>query len=456
MKPKRIAFGILLNVAIGAVLFGTGIFFSVAQTVYDDKLLPETSFNRTVLDEKPLNQVKKMISESEMQKIDKLAVTVRYKGKAYVFKASDSGVGTNVQRVLSECFDEYEQTGNAFEKLQALYSIRTRAASAEVNLVLDEAVLREKVSAFAESVKVLPVNATAVYDPAKRTFKYTEEKSGSGLDGNALYENIKDAFLQMKSKTLPVEENIVPASITKKDLENATRRIGNYKTALNSNNDRNTNIKLMCKAFNGVILNPGEVFSTNKLVGERTAEKGFKEAPAIASGYKLTEELGGGICQSTGTLYNAVLLSGLEIVERSRHSWPSNYLPIGQDAMVDWPRKDFSFRNNTNWPVYIAARVEGKNVIMEVFGAPPADGSEIRIETEILKVTKPEHKRYIKDSGLRKGKKVVEVTERIGYSTRTKRNYYMGEILVRSELVSEDHYPAVRGIVRIGTGGSNK
>ena len=456
MKNKKIFLGIIINIAIGAMLFGTGIFFSIAETVSHERLLPETMFNRTQLSEKPLSKAKEQIMETENKKLDSLAVSVEYKGKPYVFKASESGVGTNVQKVLGECFDVYSSSQNAFEKLQALYDIRDKAALATVSLTINEAVLKQKVHDYVKSVSMEPQDSKAVFNPETRAFTYSESKNGITLDEEDLFKQLKGAFTKMQNATIEATEKTVVPTVKMEDAKKATQLIGFYETDLNSNEDRNTNIQLMCDAFDGQVLMPDETLSANKLVGERTEDKGFKAAPAIASGFKVIEELGGGICQATGTLYNAVLNAGLEIVDRNRHSWPSDYLPIGQDAMIDWPKKDFAFRNNSKWPVYISAHIENKKVIMEVFGAPQEDGSEIKIKTEILKVTNPKSKRYIKDTGLKKGQKVVEVAERIGYYTKTTRNYYTGDTLVHSELISEDNYPAVQGVVRIGSGSGNK
>jgi vancomycin resistance protein YoaR len=456
MKVKKIAFGILINIVIGAVLLGTGIFFSIAQAVSNDRLLTKTAFNQTLLDEKPLVQARQLISDSETKKIDSLAVTVSYKGRDYVFKATESGVGNNVQVVLSECFGDYKQAQNAFDKLKTLYAIRNRAAKASVKLTVDETVLREKIHAFAESVSVAPVDAQATFHASTRSFDYTDAKNGTTLDEEEIFSEMKRAFLGLRNERITAKEIEVRPNATREDAVKATQLIGRYTTKLNSNTNRNKNVALMSKAFNGQALLPGQTISANELVGERTEDKGFMAAPAIKSGFKIADELGGGICQATGTLYNAVLLSGLKVVKRNRHSWPSDYLPIGQDAMVDWPNKDFAFTNNTKWPIYVSERVEGRTVIAEIFGPPQEDGSEVRINTQILRVTNPKHKRYIRDTSIRKGRQVTEVAERIGYDTRTTREYYIDNKLARSELISEDHYPAVQGIIRIGAGGGNK
>ena len=126
--------------------------------------------------------------------------------------------------------------------------------------------------------------------------------------------------------------------------------LGEAKTHVSGSAGRIGNVKLSAQIINGLVLNSGETFSYNESVGKRTADRGFKPAPAYVKG-ETVDEIGGGICQTSTTLYGAVLRSGLEIVERSNHSIPSTYCPIGQDAAVSWPNMDFKFRNNTEYPL---------------------------------------------------------------------------------------------------------
>ena len=121
-----------------------------------------------------------------------------------------------------------------------------------------------------------------------------------------------------------------------------------------SNSNRANNLNLACKAINGMILKPGETFSFNNALGERTEAKGYKGAPAYVGGQSVTS-IGGGICQVSSSLYYSALLADLEIVERECHIYPSDYVPMGMDATVNWGTLDFKFRNNTNYPIRIEA-----------------------------------------------------------------------------------------------------
>lgn len=148
--------------------------------------------------------------------------------------------------------------------------------------------------------------------------------------------------------------------------------LGHCETKHNTNENRNNNLRLLCQALDGYIVQPGEEFSYNTVVGERTAERGYLPAPAY-SGNRLTDAVGGGVCQGSSTLYNCVLLADLEVTFRACHGASINYLPLGLDAAVNWGTTDFCFRNNWNFPVMIRANVTEEYVEMQILGTDEKD-----------------------------------------------------------------------------------
>lgn len=138
------------------------------------------------------------------------------------------------------------------------------------------------------------------------------------------------------------------------------------------NNNRTTNLILACEAINGYILKPGETFSFNDVVGERTAAKGYKEGTVFSSGNSVPE-IGGGVCQVASTLYYGALLADFEIVERAVHSFTVDYVPMGMDATIYWGSLDFKFKNNTEYPVKILMSVHDGSVWLEYLGTDTKD-----------------------------------------------------------------------------------
>ncbi|WP_163539990.1 VanW family protein [Gracilibacillus sp. YIM 98692] len=148
-----------------------------------------------------------------------------------------------------------------------------------------------------------------------------------------------------------------------------TQRIGQYITYFNTNNKKRVhNISLAAEAINNHVVFPGKTFSFNKVVGKRTKEKGYLPAPEIVKG-ELTEGIGGGICQVSSTLYNAVDRAGVQIIERYSHSKRVPYVPPGRDATVSWYGPDFTFKNTYNQPLLIRSKTLGGVVTIDIYSS---------------------------------------------------------------------------------------
>ena len=194
-------------------------------------------------------------------------------------------------------------------------------------------------------------------------------------------------------------------------------KLGTYTAYQASGTNRATNLKLACKALDGTILYPGDTFSYNKCLGERTKEKGYKPAASYVNG-KTVESYGGGICQPSSALYYCTLLADLEIVQRACHSYPSSYVPLGLDATVDWNGPDFKFKNNTDFPIRIDAKADGGSVTVTLVGTDQKD-YYVKMEYEVLSVNSP--KTIVKEvkpgSGHKDGE--VETTAYTGYTVQS-------------------------------------
>ncbi|PLR84611.1 hypothetical protein CVD25_00815 [Bacillus canaveralius] len=147
------------------------------------------------------------------------------------------------------------------------------------------------------------------------------------------------------------------------------QQIGQYQTYFNSNNkNRAHNISLAVEALNNHILFPGEMFSFNHVVGKRTTKRGYLKARVIVKG-EFSEGIGGGICQVSSTLFNAVDKAGMEIVQRYSHSRRVPYVPPGRDATVSWYGPDFQFKNKYNQPILIRAKAQGGTVVIKIYSS---------------------------------------------------------------------------------------
>lgn len=227
----------------------------------------------------------------------------------------------------------------------------------------------EKLNQFMERIDKLvykePLDATL-----DQHFRIVPEKAGQRLSKHLFTEKFYSFMASNQSANMEVPLLSVHPRVTSELLADIrVQQIGNYMTYYNSNNkERSHNIQLAAKAINNAVIFPGETFSFNKVVGKRTKERGYLPAPVIVKG-ELSEGIGGGICQVSSTLYNAVDRAGVKIVERYSHSRSVPYVPPGRDATVSWYGPDFSFKNTYHQPILIRTKAIQGKVIIKIYSS---------------------------------------------------------------------------------------
>lgn len=232
--------------------------------------------------------------------------------------------------------------------------------------LVDENRLRDTMQRLAEKVYVEPINATISDSGA-----VVPDKKGRKLNEGDFLTQFYSYYYEGSSGTLKATyQDIYP----KVDLALMTqvrkKMIGQYTTYFNPRNkNRSHNIDLASRAINNTVVLPGEIFSFNKVVGKRTRAKGYLQAPIIVRG-ELSEGIGGGICQVSSTLFNAVDNAGLHIVQRYSHSRDVAYVRPGRDATVSWYGPDFVFQNKYAYPILIRAKAFGGNMYVSVHSFP--------------------------------------------------------------------------------------
>ena len=330
------------------------------------------------------------------------------------------------------------------ERVNQAADLRTHPVILATTQDYDHAALRELAEGIANYVNRDPVNSMVEsFDFNTHTFTFTEDQPGAHIDPEKLYAQVTELLDGGTTETtLRVTPDKILAEITKTELINRFGLISAYTTSTSSNKNRNNNIDLSAQAINGVTVLPGETFSFNKTTGERTAEKGYKEAAAISGGQS-RDEIGGGVCQTSSTLFNAVARADLEIVERYPHAWPSSYVEKGFDATVNWPGLDFQFKNNTDWPIFIVAAYKDRKITVNLYGM--SLGADTRIDLESVTtrtIPQPEGTEYVINTSLTPGTSKTTVTGRKGYVVETWKVWYQGNREIKRELLFTTTYKA--------------
>jgi vancomycin resistance protein YoaR len=270
---------------------------------------------------------------------------------------------------------------------------------------------------------------------------FTPSRTGRSIDRRLLTRLLEKAVTSPKLGRIEIPiVNLVPP-LTENDISQwgLSQIMAIYSTKFDpSKADRVQNIKTACIALDNSLIYPGQSFSFNTWVGPRVTEAGYKEAPVIFMG-KLVPGVGGGICQVSSTLYNAVLLSNLKIVQRFNHSLPINYVPLGQDATVVYGGIDFIFENANPNPILIVAKVESPFVTVAILGAKTG-WDRITLETNTIE-TYPFTVKEVPDPELPKHAKIKVQDGMKGYKVELWREVFQSDGQSQKELVNTSIYP---------------
>lgn len=261
----------------------------------------------------------------------------------------------------------------------------------------------------------------AGYDAA--TDSITPEQAGAEFDV-AEAQSLLDAA--SSGETVEIPADIQQPHVTAAELKDVLFRdvLGQCRTHVSGTSARINNVKLSAAACNGVVLNTGDVFSYNATTGQRTTAKGYQAAPAYVGG-ETVDEVGGGVCQTSSTIYYACLRANLEITERYAHRYVPAYIDWGMDATVSWGGPDYKFTNNTDYPIKIVATYSGGYLTVKILGTN-VDGTYVKMTNEVLSKTNWETV-YKDDETLPAGTEKVTTTPYTGYKVKSYRNVYSAD-----------------------------
>ncbi|MCD8368429.1 MAG: VanW family protein [Clostridiales bacterium] len=340
--------------------------------------------------------------------------------------AVDTGVATTYELQEDTVLLTKGTVGQVVDTTALVELILDAVANDDFETVLDcpmtEGTLDDAdLEAIYEEVYVEAENATL--DP-EQDYAIVDSVTGVSFDLDAAEEALAAAG---EGDTVEIALIYTEPDITTELMEENLFRevLGTYSSTVKGTTNRKTNVKLSAEACDGVILLPGETFSYNDTVGERTEAAGYKTATAYSNGDSV-QELGGGICQTSSTLYNAVLLANLEITERTNHTYASTYVPLGQDATVSWGGPDFKFTNDTEYPIKIVTSYSSGNILTCTIYGTNLTGNTVKITNEVLSTTNYSVKTE-EDDSMYEGETSVKVEGETGYKVQTYRSVYDAE-----------------------------
>ena len=328
---------------------------------------------------------------------------------------------------------------------KVLEALKTREMNVEIPVVISTPVSLDIDEVYARVHKE-PIDAS--YKEGA-TFEVINEVNGLDFDK----EEAKSLYIALKpGETAKVDLKVTEPKIKVADLGDVLFKtlIATYTSKYDiSDKNRVTNLEIAANRCNNTVLYPGDEFSYNKALGHRTTANGYKMGNSFAGG-KVVQTIGGGICQVSSTLYNAVLRAGLTITDRTAHGMYVQYVPQSTDATVVDNAIDFKFRNDRKYPVKIVTTCENGVMTASIYGVKEVDEPTIDIETKILETIEYTTQKQ-NDSSMKKGTTKVVQKPVNGYVSEAYKVYYKNGKEISRELISKDKYIPTNEIIKVGT-----
>ena len=346
------------------------------------------------------------------------------------------------------------------QAIAAAAKLRNRGGkrAIETALSLDMPALTDALSEFVSAKERPAKDATMEINAALATpVTYIPEQTGLTIDSDALLSLVTKALQNGTDARIVVPCMRLAPDTTEATLLTENALISQYTTSFDSRTlaaeNRVYNMQKAADAINGMVLAPGEAFDCNLVLGDRTEENGWKTAPGIRNG-RYEDEFGGGVCQVSSTLFNAVLMADLTVTERSPHSWPMGYVDIGRDATISTGGKNFRFVNDSPVPVrlFMHMDAEARTLTASIYGRPLSNGTYIEITSEKTGTLETAGQIVMLDESLPYQTENVEREARDGKTSVTYKEYRAADgSLIRREVVYEDVYRAIDGLTYVST-----
>ncbi|KAF1086595.1 Vancomycin B-type resistance protein VanW [Sporotomaculum syntrophicum] len=440
-------FGFLALLVVG-VLFGcSGASFA------NSKITPGVYVGNLNLGGLTKEQARELLTMLE-DEVTHYPVVIKHGDNTWTIKAGELGVTLDKEKTLQKAV-AIGHAGSIINQWRERRRVEKEGEHIQSELSTSWDVLKKKIIAEMGQIIVEPVNAGFQITPGDQVI-IVPAQTGTDIDFNSLASEISRLVSDGAINGAEVGEVELPLlsvqpQRTTEDVEamQINGRIAQYTTRFDAGQEGRTyNIKVAAAALDGLLLAPGDDFSFNQVVGPRSSEAGYKSANVIVNN-EFVQGLGGGVCQVSSTLYNAVLLANLQILERSNHTLPVSYVPIGQDATVSYGAIDFRFANNQENYIYITSLVEGNTITFKIYGNQ-ANSPRVEVTSWITE-TIPQKVIYEDDPNLAAGEQVIKQKGNNGFKVASARHVWEnGE--KRTEQLPASYYHAVNRIVAVGTG----
>ncbi|HSH36626.1 VanW family protein, partial [Schnuerera sp.] len=353
------------------------------------------------------------IKDKKEEELNNKNMELIYMDKIYRFGLKELGFQYDYEEAINKAYS-IGREGNLIIRIKDIINTKRKGVEITLDSHFNIENINNIVDNISQDINIEAKDAEFYFNNGN--ISTTDEIIGKTVNKEKLSQAISNNIYTLEKVQIPVED-IVP-NVSKSMLSRINGVIGEYSTSFKgSSQNRKENIRLSAESVKGKILMPGETMSFNETTGPRDKKFGYKEASVIIAG-EFTPDVGGGVCQTSTTLYNSLLLADVTILERSPHSIPAKYVQFGQDAAVAYGFLDLKFRNDFDFPLYFHSKIVGERVYFYIYGDRKSRDYSVKIESEIVETISVEEETIL-DKTLEPGSKILVQQGRTGYRVNT-------------------------------------
>ncbi|MBE5746113.1 MAG: hypothetical protein E7359_02370 [Clostridiales bacterium] len=385
-------------------------------------------------------------------KIENLNIKLYYKDKMWNYNGKSLEANSNIHTIIDDAF-KYSKLNES--ESESIKNITRQGFNFDIAFNYVFPTFKDKINEIKKEIEFEEINSEVEFLPnTKEIFKITKSKNGVKIDENKLYLDIERQFKNSNNIEIEIPTLLIAPSKNEDYYNDKLSLLGEFSTDLStSKGGRKHNVSLALEKFNGKILSAHESVSFNDITGPQTEESGYKSAIIIVNG-EFVEGVGGGICQASTTLYNALLLSGAQIDEVHKHTLPVGYVELSLDAMVNEGTADLRFTNISDYPIYIQSYVKGDRAYVKIYGKPLEDNVTYNRSVEFVRTIPHNGDKIIVDKSGKYKDKVTYKGEyfrlsfpKEGYEAKAYLEKYKNNELISKELIRHEIYEPKMGLL---------
>ncbi|MDD4751816.1 MAG: VanW family protein [Desulfitobacteriaceae bacterium] len=411
-----------------------------------NKILSRISIQGRDMSAKTIEETENLLVPIFQEAISR-QITIKHGERKWAFLAEEMGLQSALEDTVREAWS-VGRRGYFWQRWAERVTAWRHSKQVPLLFHQDDDELKKVILQIARTIDIEPQNAV-INITAENKIQVEPGIEGQKVDVNETFAALAETLKSPEQSTVELKVALIKPEITTGDVEEwkITGVIASFSTNFDPGKEgRSSNIKIAAKELDRVLVMGREVFSFNEVVGPRTKEAGYQESLVIENN-EFTPGLGGGVCQVSTTLYNAVLKANFSIIERIPHSLPVTYTPPGMDATVAYDWADLKFLNDLSTPVLLHTEYKPGNINIIIFG-PAEKVPQVNVFSRVVKETEPEED-IIEDPSVPPGTQVVEKQGHKGMEVEVIREVMEENQVVFREVISRDIYKAVKSVVRV-------